>query len=137
MAAVRTPGEKGRAQKVKEFQAFTADLLALRRWLADQGVTLVVMEATGVYWRAPWHVLEGRAGWELMLANARHVKNLPGRKTDVPGAACWLSWPSTARVRPAAGLVPPPVTGDLKDLPAIARSWSKPGQRGPASAKGP
>ena len=49
MAAVRAPGERGRAQQVKEFGTFNADLLALRRWLVDEGVTLVVMEATGVY----------------------------------------------------------------------------------------
>ncbi len=53
MAAVRTPGEQGRVQTVKEFRTFSAGLVALRRWLVEQGVTLVVMEATGVYWRAP------------------------------------------------------------------------------------
>jgi transposase len=94
MAAVRAPGEKGRVQKVKEFRTFNADLVALRRWLIDEGVTLVVMEATGVYWRAPWHVLEDHAGWELMLVNARHVKNLPGRKTACPRRRGWRSWPS-------------------------------------------
>ena len=83
MAAVRVPGGRGRTQVVKEFRTFNADLVALRHWLVEQGVTLVVMEATGVYWRAPWRVLEDHAGWELMLVNARHVKNLPGRKTDL------------------------------------------------------
>ena len=51
---------------------------------------MVVMEATGLYWRAPWHVLEEAPGVELMLVNARHGKNLPGRKTDVSDAA-WLA----------------------------------------------
>jgi transposase len=114
MAAVRTPGEKGRVQKVKEFQTYNADLLALSRWLAEEGVTLVVMEATGVYWRAPWHVLEDRPGWELMLVNARHVKNLPGRKTDVSDAA-WLAQLAECGLL-RGSFVPPPVIGELRDL---------------------
>ena len=52
------------------------------------------MEATGVYWKPVWYVLEELAGVEVMLVNARHVKNLPGRKTDVSDARGWLSWPS-------------------------------------------
>jgi transposase len=114
MAAVRVPGERGRSQKVKEFATFNADLLALRRWLADEGVTLVVMEATGVYWRAPWHVLEEYAGWELMLVNARHVKNLPGRKTDVSDAA-WLAQLAECGLL-RGSFVPPAVIGELRDL---------------------
>lgn len=114
MAAVRVPGGRGRQQKVKEFQTFNADLLALRRWLADEGVTLVVMEATGVYWRAPWHVLEEHPGWELMLVNARHVKNLPGRKTDVSDAA-WLAQLAECGLL-RGSFVPPPVIAQLRDL---------------------
>jgi transposase len=114
MAAVRTPDDRGRAQKVKEFGTFNADLLALRRWLVDEGVTLVVMEATGVYWRAPWHVLEEHPGWELMLVNARHVKNLPGRKTDVSDAA-WLAQLAECGLL-RGSFVPPPVIAQLRDL---------------------
>jgi transposase len=93
MAAVRTPGPGGstrRRQEVKEFATFTADLMALRDWLVAEGVTQVVMEATGVYWRPVWHVLEEAAGFELLLVNPRHVKNLPGRKTDVADSE-WLA----------------------------------------------
>ncbi len=92
MAAVRTPGTgRGRRrQQVREFSTFTADLMALRDWLAAEGVTQVAMEATGVYWRPVWHVLEEAAGFELLLVNPRHVKNLPGRKTDVKDAE-WLA----------------------------------------------
>jgi transposase len=90
MAAVRTPGPAGkRRQVVREFSTYNEGLLALRAWLVAEGVTKVVMEATGVYWRPVWHVLE-EASFELLLANARHVKNLPGRKTDVADAA-WLA----------------------------------------------
>jgi transposase len=82
MAAVRVPDERGRrSQVVKEFRTFNADLVRLQDWLVEEGVTLVVMEATGVYWKPPWHVLEDAPGLELMLVNARHVKNLPGRKS--------------------------------------------------------
>lgn len=114
MAAVRVPGERGRTQKVKEFATFHADLLALRRWLGEEGVTVVVMEATGVYWRALWHVLEEQAGWELMLVNARHVKNLPGRKTDVSDAA-WLAQLAECGLL-RGSFVPPPVIAQLRDL---------------------
>jgi transposase len=114
MAAVRVPGGRGRSQVVKEFQTFNFDLVRLREWLVEQGVTLVVMEATGVYWRAPWRVLEDHAGWELMLVNARHVKNLPGRKTDVSDAA-WLAQLAECGLL-RGSFVPPPVIAELRDL---------------------
>src|SRR4051812_24192390 len=64
-----------------------AGLLALADWLKAFGVTHVAMEATGVYWLPVWHILED--DFELTLCNARHVKNVPGRKTDVSDAQ-WL-----------------------------------------------
>jgi transposase len=91
MAAVRSPGDGGeRREEVREFRTFTDDLIALRDWLRCEGVTQVAMEATGVYWKPVWHVLEDTSAFELLLVNARHVKNLPGRKTDVADA-CWLA----------------------------------------------
>ena len=91
MAAVRCPdGAGGRVQVVREFSTFTADLVRLRDWLSEAGVSQVAREATGVYWRPVWHVLEERGGYELLLVNPRHVKNLPGRKTDA-GDAAWLA----------------------------------------------
>jgi transposase len=75
-ACVRTPGEGGRRQQeVREFKTTVRSLLALRDWLAGLGVTTVAMEATGVYWRPVWAVLED--DFELLLCNASHVKNLP------------------------------------------------------------
>jgi transposase len=65
----------------------TADLLALRDWLRGLGVTHVAMEATGVYRKPVWYLLED--DFELLLCNAGHVKNVPGRKTDVSDAQ-WL-----------------------------------------------
>lgn len=89
MACVRTPdGAGGRHQELREFRTFSRDLIRLREWLVDQDVSQVAMEATGVFWKPVWYLLEG-ASFELLLANARHVKNLPGRKTDA-GDAAWL-----------------------------------------------
>ena len=91
MAAVRTPGRgRQRRQEVRAFSTFTSSLEALGEWLAGEGVTHVVMEATGQYWKPIWYVLEERGCFELLLVNARHVRMLPGRKTDV-GDAAWLA----------------------------------------------
>ncbi len=62
------------------FGSFTGDLLVLADWLREQGVTHVAMEATGVYWRPVWAVLEGQ--FEQLLVNPQHIKAVPGRKTD-------------------------------------------------------
>lgn len=89
-ACVRGPdGSGGRASVVRTFDTFTGDLEDMAVWLGLEGVTQVVMEATGPYWWPVWDVLE-EAGFELMLVNSRHVKILPGRKTDV-GDAAWLA----------------------------------------------
>ena len=115
MACVRAPdGGGGRSQVIQEFRTFTADLVRLRDWLASAGVTEVVMEATGVYWKAPWHVLEDVGSWELKLVNAYHVKNLPGRKTDV-GDAAWLAQLGECGLL-RGSFVPPPVIARLRDL---------------------
>lgn len=75
-------------QTVATFGTTTKDLLALSEWLTDRGCTHVAMEATGVYWKPVWHILEG--SFELVLANAMHIKNVPGRKTDVNDAT-WIA----------------------------------------------
>jgi transposase len=76
-------------REIRTFGTTTRELLALSDWLADHGCRQVVMEATGVYWKPVWHIL-GDGEFDLLLANARHVKNLPGRKTDVADAG-WLA----------------------------------------------
>jgi transposase len=87
-ACVRVPAADGvREQQLAGFQTTVRGLVALRDWLEAHRVTHVAMEATGVYWQPVWHVLED--AFELMLVNARHVKQVPGRKTDVSDAA-WL-----------------------------------------------
>jgi transposase len=69
-------------EPVREFAAFTADLQALVQWLRRCGITAVAMESTGVYWIPVYEMLDA-AGFEVQLVNARHVKNVPGRKSDV------------------------------------------------------
>ena len=87
-ACVRFPAPDGsRTQEVREFKTTVGGLLVLHDWLKAHGVTQVAMEATGVYWKPVWAVLED--SFELLLVNARHVKQVPGRKTDVKDAE-WL-----------------------------------------------
>ena len=87
-ACVRVPGRgRERAQEVAEFPTTVRGLLSLRDWLKAHRVTQVAMEATGVYWKPVWAILEDE--FDCLLVNARHVKQVPGRKTDVSDAA-WL-----------------------------------------------
>ena len=112
-ACARVPGVRGRReQHVAEFPTTVRGLLALRDWLAGHGVSQVVMEATGVYWKAPWAILEDE--FECMLVNARHVKQVPGRKTDVSDAA-WLCQLAEAGLL-KANFVPPKPIRELRNL---------------------
>jgi transposase len=114
VACVRVPdGHGGRGQEVRTFPTFTSGLEALAAWLAAEGVTQVVMEATGQYWKPVWQVLEER-GFELLLVNARHVKILPGRKTDVCDAAWLAELLEHGLLR--GSFVPPPPIRELRDL---------------------
>jgi transposase len=76
-------------REARTFKTTTKDLMALSEWLSAQGCTHIVMEATGVYWKPVWHILSD-GEFELVPANAAHVKNAPGRKTDVNDAT-WLA----------------------------------------------
>ena len=113
VAAVRTPGAgRKRRQEVRSFGTFEADLALLAEWLRSEGVTQVAMEATGVYWKPLWNVLEGH--FELLLVNAQHVKKVPGRKTDVKDAEWLAQLLECGLLR--GSFVPPPVIRDLRDL---------------------
>jgi transposase len=106
-ACVRTPSKRGgREQHVAEFSTTVAGLLALRDWLSAHGVAQVTMEATGVYWKPVWAILEDE--FELVLVNARHVKQVPGRKTDVSDAA-WLCQLAEAGLLKASFVPPKPI----------------------------
>jgi transposase len=76
-------------REVRSFQTTTKGLIALSQWLSAEDCTHIVMEATGVYWKPVWHILSD-GEFALVLANAAHVKNVPGRKTDVNDAT-WLA----------------------------------------------
>ena len=106
-ACVRVPNDRGeREERVAEFSTTVRGLLALRDWLAGHQVQQVVMEATGVYWKAPWAVLEDE--FACVLVNARHVKQVPGRKTDVCDAA-WLCRLAEAGLLQASFVAPKPI----------------------------
>ena len=90
VVCLRVPGPRGRrVSQVRTFSAVAGEMNRLADWLAEHQVSHVVMEATGQYWRPVWDVL-AEHGFELMLVNARHVKMVPGRKTDVADAT-WLA----------------------------------------------
>jgi transposase len=86
---VVTPGQRKQPnQEVRQFGTMTGDLLALADWLRDCGVTHVAMESTGVYWKPVWNILETE--FEIVLVNASHIKQVPGKKTDT--ADCiWIA----------------------------------------------
>jgi transposase len=112
-ACVRVPDEQGaRVQHLAEFKTTVRGLLALRDWLKAHRVTQVAMEATGVYWKPVWHVLED--DFELLLVNARHVKQVPGRKTDVKDAE-WLCRLTEAGLL-RGSFVPPKPIRELRQL---------------------
>jgi transposase len=89
VASARLAAGRDVTVEVRTFPTTTAGLLALSVWLAERACTHVAMEATGIYWKPVWHVLSD-GDVTLILANAAHVKNVPGRKTDVADAT-WLA----------------------------------------------
>ena len=100
------------AHEVRAFATTTTGLLALADWLETHGCTTVAMEATGVYWKPVWHVLEG--SFALVLANAQHIRNVPGRKTDVNDAMWIADLLAHGLIR--GSFVPPAPIQQLRDL---------------------
>ena len=90
----------------------TADLLALSDWLSSQGVTHVAMESTGEFWKPVYNLLEGN--FELLVVNAKHIKNVPGRKTDVKDAEWIAELLRHGLLR--GSFIPPQAQRDLRDL---------------------
>lgn len=112
VACARVAADGRMTQDVATFGTTTSELLALSEWLTARGVTHVAMEATGVYWKPLWHVLDGE--FELVLANAMHVKNVPGRKTDV-NDSMWLA-DLLAHGLIRGSFVPPTPVQELRSL---------------------
>ncbi|MHB8690937.1 MAG: IS110 family RNA-guided transposase [Solirubrobacteraceae bacterium] len=111
-ACVRVWDGRELQEQVAEFQTTVQGLLALRDWLEALAVSQVAMEATGVYWKPVWAILEDR--FALILVNARHVKAVPGRKTDVKDAQ-WLCQLLEAGLLKAS-FVPPKAIRTLRNL---------------------
>jgi transposase len=111
MARVRCVSEPA-VDETRSFATTTGALIELQEWLSSHAVTHVAMEATGVYWKPVWHLLEEH--FELILANAQHIKNVPGRKTDVNDAA-WIA-DLLAHGLISASFVPPKPIQELRDL---------------------
>jgi transposase len=113
VACVRVPGPGGRREShLHRFGTTTAGLLALRDWLVAYGVERCGMEATGAYWKPVYYALEDEL--ECWLLNARHLRNVPGRKSDVADAAWICQLIEHGLVRPS--FVPPPEIRDLRNL---------------------
>ena len=104
--------EGGKQQQMRVFGTFTSDLLALADWLKERGVTHVAMEATGIYWRPVWAVLEGQ--FQQMLVNPQHIKAVPGRKTDAKDCEWITDLLQHGLLK--GSFVPPTPIQDLRDL---------------------
>jgi transposase len=113
---------RGRAEHVLEqFGTTTSELLRLADWLLAQGCHHAALEATGVYWKPVWHILEGQI--ELTLANAMEVRNVPGRKSDVSDAAWLADLLAHGLIR--GSFVPPRPIQELRDLTRTRKQLSR------------
>ncbi len=122
VATVRVPGKDSRrSQQTGRFGTTIGELERLRDWLAGVEVTLVGMEATGVYWRPVWYVLEER--FTCWLLNAPHLRHVPGRKTDVIDSAWICRLLEHGLVRPS--FVPPLEIRRLRDLTRLRSQESE------------
>jgi transposase len=108
---VGRPGEQAQAE-VRKYGTTTQDLQQLKTWLSENGCTAAVMESTGTYWKPVLNILESSVA--ILLANARHVKNVPGRKTDVLDCQWLAELLRHGLVR--GSFIPPRDIRDLRDL---------------------
>jgi transposase len=124
-------GRRKTVETVTTWGSMTGQILALRDHLAAQRVTCVVMEATSDYWKPFYYLLEDLPGVEVLLVNARHVKTVPGRKTDVADATWLAQLGAHGLVR--GSFVPPAEIRQLRDLSrartAITRERARQAQR--------
>src|SRR6185437_513238 len=113
VACIRRVHEDGRVEEqILPFTTTTAGILQLGDWLEQQQVTLAAMEATGVYWKPLWNLLEDRV--KLMLVNPQHIKQVPGRKTDIKDAQWIAQLLSCGLLKPS--FVPDRPQRELRDL---------------------
>jgi transposase len=107
----------GIKKEIKTYTTMTNDLLRLKRWLQEAGITHVAMESTGVYWKPVFNILEDSC--EVILVNARHVKNVPGRKTDVQDSEWLCKLLRNGLVK--GSFIPPREIRELRDLTRYKR----------------
>jgi transposase len=113
-------GEEDHIQKeIETFPTFTKDLFRLLKWLEDRGVTHIAMESTGVYWKPVFNILEDY--FDITLANAQRIKNVPGRKTDVSDAE-WIAKLLRYGLIEKS-FVPPENIRELRDLTRLRKKW--------------
>jgi len=122
VATVRFPQGRQRGSETKTFGTDTAELVALGDWLISHQVTRVGLESTGVYWKPVFYLLEDRIE-QLWLLNAQHLKNVPGRKTDVVDSAWIAQLVEHGLVRPS--FVPSPPIRELRDFTRHRRVLSE------------
>jgi transposase len=107
----------GIKKEIRTYRTMTNELFRLKEWLRENRVTHVAMESTGVYWKPVFNTLEG--SFEVMLVNARHVKNVPGRKTDVQDSEWLCKLLRSGLVR--GSFIPPKPVRELRDLTRYKR----------------
>lgn len=122
VACVRVVEDGQVGHEVRTFSTVTASLYELAEWLCEKRIAVAAMEATGVYWRPVWHVLES-AGLHLILVNAAHVKAVPGRKTDVNDATWLADLVAHGLVRES--FVPPTSIQELRDLTRARKQFTR------------
>jgi transposase len=128
VACLRIAARGKPGYEVRRFETTTSGLIALAEWLEAAKCAHVAMEATGIYWRPVWHILEGR--FTLLLANAAHIKGVPGRKSDVLDATWIADLLAHGLIR--SSFVPPQPIQDLRDLTRTRTQlgsvmcWSRP-----------
>src|SRR5689334_8523398 len=108
------------SREVRTFATTTAGLVALRAWLSGQGVRQVAMESTGIYWRPVFNLLEGHC--EVLVANAQHMKAVPGRKTDIRDSEWIADLLRHGLLKPS--FIPPSPSAICATCCVIARAWS-------------
>jgi transposase len=104
--------KKQRSKEIRTFRTVTSELLALQDWLREAGCTPIAMEATGVYWKPAFNVLEGQ--FELLVVNAHHIKAVPGRKTDIRDAEWIADLLQHGLLK--SSFIPPTAQRELRDL---------------------
>ena len=116
------PAQDGTLKReIRTFSTMTQELLALSDWLSSLGITHVALEATGEFWKPLYTILE--ACFTVLVVNAHHIKNVPGRKTDIKDAEWIATLLRHGLLR--ASFIPPLAQRDLRDLTRSAPTWSR------------